>query len=199
MHLFRPTFLYIKQHTVTGKLYFGKTWKRDPEIYLGSGTRWKAHIRKHGSSLVETVWYCLFTDKDDLVSFALQFSRNHNIVESDDWLNLVEENGLAGSGRPKSFSFSEDSKLLMSKARQGKPAANRGKPHSLEARQKMSASSTHKGKKLSAESIAKRTKTFKAKLVKRRKTICPHCGKEGSVGASMQRWHFDNCRLKDQK
>ena len=36
---FKPTFLYIKQHTVTGKLYFGKT-TQNPETYLGSGTYW---------------------------------------------------------------------------------------------------------------------------------------------------------------
>jgi len=40
---FQPTYLYIKQHTKTGKLYFGKTGN-DPEKYLGSGTRWKRHL-----------------------------------------------------------------------------------------------------------------------------------------------------------
>ena len=37
--LFSPTYLYIKQHSVTGKLYFGKTSKPYPyvENYLGSG------------------------------------------------------------------------------------------------------------------------------------------------------------------
>jgi hypothetical protein len=136
-------------------------------------------------------------DKDDLVTFAEQFSKSHDIVTSQDWLNLVEENGLGGAGRPASFSFSEHSKKLMSEARKGKPAANRGKPHTEESKQKMSKSSAHKGKKLSPESIAKRTATCAAKLVKRRKTVCPHCGKEGSVGASMLRWHFDNCKLKE--
>ena len=28
---FKPTYLYIKQHTVTGKLYFGKTTKDNVE------------------------------------------------------------------------------------------------------------------------------------------------------------------------
>lgn len=178
-------------------MYFGKTTRPDPEVYLGSGTRWNSHIKKHGISFVETLWYCLFTDKDDLVTFAEEFSKSHNIVTSQDWLNLVDENGLGGAGRPASFSFSEHSKKLMSEARKGKPAANRGKPHTEESKQKMSKSSAHKGKKLSPESIAKRTATCAAKLVKRRKTVCPHCGKEGSVGASMLRWHFDNCKLKE--
>jgi group I intron endonuclease len=29
-----------------------------------------------------------------------------------------------------------------------------------------------------------------------RVTICPHCGKEGK-GPSMNRWHFDNCKMKN--
>ena len=29
------------------------------------------------------------------------------------------------------------------------------------------------------------------------KVICPHCGKTGGGQALMNRWHFDNCKLKD--
>lgn len=29
------------------------------------------------------------------------------------------------------------------------------------------------------------------------KVACPHCGKTGGGQALMNRWHFDNCRLKD--
>lgn len=32
---FKPTFLYLKQHSVTGKLYFGKTVSKDPSKYKG--------------------------------------------------------------------------------------------------------------------------------------------------------------------
>lgn len=62
---FKPTFVYLKQHTITKKLYFGKTTKENVETYMGSGVHWGAHIRKHGN-FVETVWYCLFTDPDIL-------------------------------------------------------------------------------------------------------------------------------------
>ncbi len=34
---FKPTRLYVKQHTKTGMLYFGKTIRDDIETYLGSG------------------------------------------------------------------------------------------------------------------------------------------------------------------
>lgn len=45
--VFRPTFLYIKQHTITGKLYFGKTSKNLDKMlsYKGSGKYWLDHIK----------------------------------------------------------------------------------------------------------------------------------------------------------
>lgn len=92
---FKPTYLYIKQHSITGKLYFGKTVK-DPEKYLGSGKHWIRHIKKHGIEHIETIWYCLFLDKESCTEFALNFSKQENIVESKDWLNLKPENGLDG-------------------------------------------------------------------------------------------------------
>ena len=92
-NLFKPTFLYIKQHIVTGKLYFGKT-VGNPEKYLGSGSYWKNHIKKHGKEHVVNLWYCLFYDKDDCTKFSLNFSEQNNIVASNEWANQALENGL---------------------------------------------------------------------------------------------------------
>lgn len=92
---FAPTYLYIKQHSTTGKLYFGKT-KNNPETYQGSGKHWKNHIRKHGISQVITLWYCLFYEKQEMIDFALLCSAQWNIVDSDEWLNLRPETGIDG-------------------------------------------------------------------------------------------------------
>lgn len=56
---FVPTYLYIKRHTITGKLYFGKTTKTDMDFskYKGSGKHWSNHIKKHGKEHVETIWF----------------------------------------------------------------------------------------------------------------------------------------------
>lgn len=93
---FKPTFLYIKQHKITGKMYFGKTSKPWPivERYLGSGSYWRNHINKHGKEHVSTVWYCLFYDIDDLVDFAVSFSLVNDIVKSDNWANMILESGI---------------------------------------------------------------------------------------------------------
>lgn len=93
--MFKPTFLYIKQHEITGILYFGKT-VRNPESYNGSGLKWKRILKKHGGR-VNTLWYCLFTDQESLVDFAINFSKLNDIVNNPQWANLIEENGLDGA------------------------------------------------------------------------------------------------------
>jgi hypothetical protein len=98
MQSFHPTFLYIKRHTVTGKLYFGKTTK-NPLSYRGSGKHWIRHIKIHGIDNIETLWYCLFTEREECNKFALMFSKQENIVESNNWLNLIPENGLVGGAQ----------------------------------------------------------------------------------------------------
>jgi hypothetical protein len=92
----KTTYLYIKQHSVTGLKYFGKTTKGDPVKYLGSGIHWKRHIKKHGIEHVKTLWYQLFDSEESLVEYATKFSQQNNIVESKEWANLKGENGLDG-------------------------------------------------------------------------------------------------------
>jgi hypothetical protein len=97
MKEFKPTFLYIKQHNVTGLKYFGKTVNKNPYKYKGSGKVWTRHINKHGNN-VTTVWVQLFTNKGKLVKYATTFSKDNNIVESTAWANLKQEDGLWGGG-----------------------------------------------------------------------------------------------------
>jgi len=108
----KPTYLYIKQHKDTGLKYFGKTTK-DPFSYSGSGKHWRRHIKVHGEN-IETLWYQLFTDENELVNYALKFSKENNIVESKEWANLKNENGLDG-GFDKGWWSEEQIKNFSSK------------------------------------------------------------------------------------
>lgn len=92
---FKPTRLYIKQHSITKKLYFGRTSKKDPYKYLGSGSYWTKHIKKHGIEHVKTLWCQLFFDEKSINEFAINFSQENNIVESDNWANIIVEDGLS--------------------------------------------------------------------------------------------------------
>ena len=89
------TFLYIKRHRKTGMLYFGKTSKKDPYEYNGSGKLWKRHIKKYGND-IDTVWVSEFEENDDVEDFAILFSEVNDIVNSPQWANLIIENGKDG-------------------------------------------------------------------------------------------------------
>lgn len=117
MFNFLPTYLYVKQHKKTGLKYFGKTTKKNPVKYQGSGKYWKLHLKNHGND-IETLWYYLFNDKEQLVEYAIKFSIENNIYESSEWANLKLENGLDGGhlGVPRT----EETKKKLSKANLGK-------------------------------------------------------------------------------
>jgi len=93
----------IKKHKITGLKYLCKTTGKDPIKYLGSGTYWKRHLKEHGTE-VETVWCQLFENKDQIYQFAINFSKENNIVNARNtdgeriWANLIEENGIDGGG-----------------------------------------------------------------------------------------------------
>ena len=120
-----PTYLYIKQHSVTGLKYFGKT-TQNPYKYPGSGTYWTHHIKKYGKEFIKTIWVSDLYYDTSISEIALHFSIENNIVESDDWANLKLENGLDG-GITGTIT-SEKTKIKISIANKGKSAWNKGKP-----------------------------------------------------------------------
>lgn len=143
---FKPTRLYIKRHSITGLQYFGKTSKVGVafEQYKGSGKHWSRHIKKHGKEHVETTWVSeIYTvDKiDELVEFALFFSEFNNIVDSNDWANLIHENGLDGSPLGKKYTSEQNAaNSARQKGRKNDQQSKRlmGKKHSPERRDQQS-------------------------------------------------------------
>lgn len=144
-------YLYIKRHKVTGLKYFGKTTKSNPHSYPGSGKYWNRHCNEHGKgdAFIETTHVWEFTNQDECTEFALNFSRDNNIVESKEWANLVEENGLDGGDRSAYRVYtplSESSKQKMTQSKLGKSPWNKGKkigvggnknPRTLEQKEKI--------------------------------------------------------------
>jgi len=88
--MFKPTYLYVKTHTVTGMKYFGKTCKEDPYTYKGSGTQWKEHLKEYGE-LFTTEIIGHYSDRTECLNDAVEFSYTHNIIESTNWANLKVE------------------------------------------------------------------------------------------------------------
>ena len=106
--------LYIKTHKKTGLKYFGKTTKKDPHKYTGSGKYWLNHIKKHGKD-IDTEIIGNFIFEDECAKFALRFSIENNIISSKEWANLRLENGLDGAPVGNSFSLETIEKMRNSK------------------------------------------------------------------------------------
>lgn len=188
--IYTPTYLYIKQHSITGKLYFGKTIK-NPEKYYGSGKYWTRHIKTHGKEFVETLWYCMFLDKESIQEFALNFSVYQNIVESDQWLNLIVEDGLNGTS---SGNLNPNFGKVRTKIQRNNISNSlKGKPKTANHIANMKTPSGHQTNPRNKLSDSHKTKiqdSMKARLL----ISCPHCGKSGYIQNMMQ-WHFDRCKI----
>lgn len=97
--MFKPTYLYIKTHNVTGLKYFGKTTKENPYRYRGSGKNWTKHIKEYGNDVTtEIIGYFLI--EEECKEFATKFSKENDIVKSSEWANLKIEDGLDRGGSP---------------------------------------------------------------------------------------------------
>lgn len=118
-------YLYIKQHTVTGLKYFGKT-EKNPFKYHGSGSYWSKHVKKHGKHFIKTVEVWGFDNIEACTEFALNFSKENDIVQSTQWANLQEENGIDGAVTGEHHHMRHMTNPML------------GKTHSKETRQKIS-------------------------------------------------------------
>lgn len=172
---FFPTYLYIKTHNITGLKYFGKT-TQDPFSYRGSGKYWLRHISYYGNNVTtEIIGY--FTNKDECKTAALNFSLENNIVDSHEWANLIEENGLDGgattwgprseetkqkiSEAQKGKIVSEETKEKIRQKRKNQDMSHMKKPKSEEMKNKISKSLT--GRTQSEETKRKRSEKLKGR------------------------------------
>lgn len=170
MKQFYPTYLYVKTHNITGLKYFGKT-TGDPFKYQGSGKHWKAHIKKYGY-IVSTEIIGYYIDINECVARALQFSKDNNIVDSLDWANIIEENGIDGgkTGRTNYGPASDETKYKLSKSLEGRIPWNKGlkgttpgnkNPRTEE--QKLKISKSLSGRKRNFEAIKKTSDKLRGK------------------------------------
>lgn len=87
--MFKPTYLYIKTHNVTGLKYFGKT-TQNPFKYKGSGKYWINHIKNYGNDVITEI-YGFYIIKELCLNDAIKFSIENDIVNSSLWANLKLE------------------------------------------------------------------------------------------------------------
>lgn len=212
-----PTRLYIKQCPCCRLKYFGKTTNQDIENYTGSGKRWKYHLKKHNVEPIH-LWNSYWYYDTSITRFALKFSRMNKIVESNEWANLKEEDGIDGG-----WDYVNSSKEIAQKRSmnmKGEKNHFYGKRHSQEVkdilakksstqwkgvcktkehRQKIAASNT--GKVFSEErkrniSLATKGRTAHNKGKCAERFVCEHCEREIGGLSNFNRWHGEKCKDK---
>ena len=208
MNIYKPTWLYIKQHNQTGLKYFGKTVSNDPVKYKGSGKWWSRHLLKYGND-VTTVWCQLFESAAEIQKYALQFSVDNNIVESAEWANLKLEDGLWGGGvkgiviGPHSEKHNKkiSASIRTRNAEVGqyrwteeqKQAARDGW---TEERKQTARDQWTEERRMAQSERAKAKTGIKHKPHNQPpKVSCPHCHTITSP-QNFARWHGDKCKLK---
>lgn len=126
-------YLMAKQHNVTGLKYLCKKETNDKTTcfsYLGSGKRWLNHLGRHGSNIHTEILFET-EDKGLFREVAGICSRMFNVVDSNEWANLVEETG-SGGDTSKFKNYVAHGKLVSAKLKGKKKsekhkAAMRGK------------------------------------------------------------------------
>ena len=198
---FEPTYLCIKRHSVTGLNYLCKTAQPYEKMlkYNGSGRPyWANHLKEHGKEFVETLWFCLFENKEELEKFALLCSEQWDIVRSDAWANLKPENGLDGGGfgPPKGVKHPDlAARNKMPEYRERNAAAQRG---NTRARVNKGKRKTAKHKENIAKAMfGKNTSPQKREHIEKRfkRKRCPHCNC-AFAPVNYSRWHGDKCKRK---
>ena len=134
-------YLYVKQHSITGLLYFGCTELVNPFKYLGSGDYWKKHLKKHGKEHVKTIEVWGFDDQELCTAFALKFSEDNNIVEAIHtegprkgkkvWANKIPENAMRGWVKGSKHSDDHKTKISHSVKKHHQKRKEKELPHHL--------------------------------------------------------------------
>lgn len=90
-------YLYIKESPL-GLKYLGKTTANDPFSYMGSGTYWLKHIKKHKFTKedIKTIILLETSDTEELKRVGIYYSELWDIVNSKDFANLTIECGDGG-------------------------------------------------------------------------------------------------------
>jgi hypothetical protein len=156
--MFAPTVLLVVTHNVTGLKYFCKTTRIDRLAwYKGSGIAWRKHLAENGFD-VNVEAFGFYVDEDRCLAAAKKFSQENNIVESNEWANMVEElgkNGASLKGERNPFYGKKHSKESLQKIRLFKAgvSVNAGVPKSKAHREKLSAALKGKPNPLAAEKL----------------------------------------------
>lgn len=179
LNKFTPKWFYIFE-SPTGLLYLGQTIPKTPGLnYFGSGSYWLNHIKVHGKPTLLFSRWCETSDEflALLNTIELDYPR---YWESKEWANQISETPY------DSYQYGSKQDPNLVKRRTAKTI---GQKRTTEQRNNISLGKIGKP-------AHNKGKPSKIKGIAHPKVACPHCNKSGGY-AAMPRWHFNNCKFKE--
>lgn len=85
--------LMLKIHRVTYMKYLCVTRKENYKKYTGSGIYWCQHLSKYGTNIKTILLYESDTKDENFINKCLYFSNKWNIIDNNEFANLIIENG----------------------------------------------------------------------------------------------------------
>jgi hypothetical protein len=198
-----PAYVYYIEHQPTGKFYYGSRYKHihnktQPEDdlwkkYFTSSNQVKNLRKEYGDDSFN--YSVIFKSLDSDECFLVEQNMIKENLKNPLCLNMryfdVEKSDRIFSVFGKTLSTKGKPKTESTKQKMRKPKSITHRKNISEAQKKNGGNGPAKHKE---ESKNKTRETMKLKP--RGNKICPHCNKEGGF-LSMSRWHFDNCKLKE--
>jgi predicted GIY-YIG superfamily endonuclease len=124
--------------------------------------------------------------------------RKHSVPSWNKGMPLTDETKKKISNKVSNLWENTEYRQSMSDAHKGQVSPMLGKKHTQETIEKIRAvhkgNTYRRGAKHSQETIEKQKQ-----LALAQKWVCPHCSKIGLAKGAGIRWHFDNCRDKEQQ
>ena len=154
-------FIYITTNLINGKRYLGqKSFDKygDYKNYLGSGVTLQKAIDKYGRENFNRNIITFCYSKEELNKAEYDFSAFLNVVESDDWYNLVY-----GGGTTTGYHLTDKTKEKISKIKTGKHLSEYHKTRISESLKGTTFSEEHK-KKIANAMTGKKSSRAKAVL-----------------------------------
>jgi len=149
-------FIYITTNMINGKKYIGqKMFRIQWQSYLGSGAYFLRAVKKYGKENFSREIIAIAHSKEELDKLEIEFIKNHNAVDNEDYYNLVD-----GGGTTAGHHHSEETKRKIGETKKGN-TYNLGKHATDDHKQKIS--EAHKGRIWSEESKQKLSKAHKGK------------------------------------
>jgi hypothetical protein len=150
-----------------------------------------------------------FLDEDACSEFALKFSAEHNIVNSNEWANLCIEDGKMGGNKLKDMTPIRLAEICQhraniqkeiwksrSKEHQAKVTAIAWKKRSNDKKKQIASKISKTLLNRSPKELQQVKDKLREAIANRPVVTCPHCGLTRKYSGNMKKYHYDNCKKK---